>query len=303
MATGGEPGTVAAKSLIEAASSWQTWVMFLCYMFSFGVELIVNGNIVTYFVKTFRMPPSKASTIGSVFSLLNICMRSLGGFWSDMYNVKFGITGRLWALFQQTSIMGICLIIFSGLTKDNSTDGGLLLSLIFWGAFTNMTEGGTFAVVPYVIPTAGGLSLSFSFCLSLSHKHTHLRTHTLTPSLSRTLKHFLSSGGVAGIIGAGGNMGALLGNALVIVLKGNAGPKPTRNLMFCALGWGAVASAMLVPCLWLPGISSMFCKAQTAAPEVEPEQPQKIASQALSEMKGPQPTFVHPSQPTMMHGY
>jgi len=98
-------------------------------------------------------------------------------------------------------------------------------------------------------------------------------------------------------------MGALLGNALVIVLKGNAGPKPTRNLMLCALGWGAVASAMLVPCLWLPGIGSMFRKAQTAAPEVEPEQPQKIANQAPSEMKGPQPTFVHPSQPTMMPGY
>jgi len=153
-------------------------------MFSFGVELIVNGNIVTYFVETFHMPPSKASTIGSVFGLLNICMRSLGGFWSDMYNVKFGITGRLWALFQQTSIMGICLIIFSGLTKDNSNDGGLLLSLIFWGAFTNMTEGGTFAVVPYVIPTAVGLSLSLSLSLFLfpslcfSHTHTHLRTHT-----------------------------------------------------------------------------------------------------------------------------
>jgi len=154
--TGGEPGTVAAKSLIEAASSWQTWVMFLCYMFSFGVELIVNGNIVTYFVETFDMPQTKASTIGSVFGLLNICMRSFGGFWSDQYNTRFGITGRLHALFQQTFIMGVALIVFSTLNKDNSTDGGLLLSLIFWGAFTNMTEGATFAVVPYVIPTAVG---------------------------------------------------------------------------------------------------------------------------------------------------
>jgi len=34
--------------------------MFLCYTFSFGVELIVNGNIVTYFVETFDMPQMHA---------------------------------------------------------------------------------------------------------------------------------------------------------------------------------------------------------------------------------------------------
>jgi len=254
LATGGEPGTVAAKSLIEAASSWQTWVMFLCYMFSFGVELIVNGNIVTYFVETFEMPQTQASTIGSIFGLLNICMRSIGGFWSDTYCTKFGIRGRLHALFQQTFIMGVALIIFSTLTNDNSTTGGLLASLVFWGAFTNMTEGGTFAVVPYVLPTAVG--------------------------------------GVAGITGAGGNMGALLGNALVIVLKGNAGPKPARNLMFCALGWGAVGSAMLVPCLWLPGIGSMMRAADSVAGAPQPEEQEKVAAQAPSQMTGPQPTFV-----------
>jgi len=111
-------------------------------------------------------------------------------------------------------------------------------------------------------------------------------------------------------------MGALLGNALVIVLKGNAGPKPSRNLMFCALGWGAVASAMLVPCLWLPGIGSMFRKANTNQHDAPVEQ--KAAPPAPSQMAGPQPTFVaapttgqpmgyqptsYGQQPVMMPGY
>eukprot|EP00277_Geminigera_cryophila_P000857 CAMPEP_0179427640 /NCGR_PEP_ID=MMETSP0799-20121207/13526_1 /TAXON_ID=46947 /ORGANISM="Geminigera cryophila, Strain CCMP2564" /LENGTH=602 /DNA_ID=CAMNT_0021202765 /DNA_START=221 /DNA_END=2029 /DNA_ORIENTATION=+ len=267
--TGGEPGTVAAKSLIAAASSWQTWVMFLTYMFSFGVELIVNGNIVTYFVETFDMPQTRASSIGAIFGLLNICMRSFGGFWSDLYCARFGIRGRLHALFQQTFVMGVALIVFSTLTKDNCTTGGLLAVLVWWGSFTNMTEGACFAVVPYVLPNAVG--------------------------------------GVAGITGAGGNMGALLGNALIIILQGNAGSKPSRNLMFCALGWGALSSAMLVPCLWLPGIGSMFRVAP--APDIaQPQEENKIAPVAPSEMKGPQPTFVAapmgvpPAYPPMGYG-
>jgi NNP family nitrate/nitrite transporter-like MFS transporter len=37
---GGEPGSVAAASLIDAGSDWKTWMLHLCYAFSFGVELI-----------------------------------------------------------------------------------------------------------------------------------------------------------------------------------------------------------------------------------------------------------------------
>merc|ERR1711966_192710 len=108
MMGGGEAGTLAAASLIDAACTWQTWVLHLCYMFSFGVELIVAGNIVTYFVTTFGMSQQDAGLFGSVFGLLNIFCRSLGGHMSDLFNTKFGPTGRLWALFIQTGLMGAC---------------------------------------------------------------------------------------------------------------------------------------------------------------------------------------------------
>jgi NNP family nitrate/nitrite transporter-like MFS transporter len=252
--TGGEPGTVAAKSLIAAACSWQTWVLHACYMFSFGVELIVNGNIVTYFVETFGMAQTDAGFIGSIFGFLNIFARSLGGYWSDLYCIKWGVRGRIWALFQQTFVMGVCLISFSTLTRDGTGIGGMIINLVFWGIFTNMTEGGTFAVVPYVLPTAVG--------------------------------------GVAGIVGAGGNVGALLGNFLIVMLKGKAGPKPARMLMFCCLGWGALASSLLLPCLWLPGIGSMFRAADAAPASDEEAAQEKTAPVAPSQMTGPMPTFV-----------
>jgi len=136
-----------------------------------------------------------------------------------------------------------------------------------------ITEGGTFAVVPYVLPTAVG--------------------------------------GVAGIVGAGGNVGAMLGNAMMVVLTKRT--KAARMVAFCALGWGALASAMVIPCLWLQGIGSMFRMADSNA-SAEPAQiPGTVDNKNKpllepSSMAGPQPSFVpvtsvvaasgHPAQTT-----
>jgi NNP family nitrate/nitrite transporter-like MFS transporter len=250
---GGEPGSVAAKSLIDAACNWQTWILHLCYMFSFGVELIVNGNIVSYFVTTFGMTQSDAGLFGSIFGFLNFFARSFGGWMSDIFvemefnGKKWGPRGRLWALFIQTTLMGICLTSFSSLTRDGNGIGSMIANLVFWGFFTNMTEGGTFAVVPYVLPSA--------------------------------------IGGVAGIVGAGGNAGAMLGNAMAVVLRGRT--KAARMCMFCGLGWGALASSMLIPCLWIPGIGSMFREATVAPLPVDVEKQGQVAMPT-----GPTPSFI-----------
>ena len=257
--TGGEPGSVAWKSLYEAACNWQTWILHLCYMFSFGVELIVNGNIVSYFVTTFGMTQLDAGLVGSIFGFLNIFARSFGGLMSDEFNTRWGCRGRLHALFIQTFCMGLCLISFSSLTRDGTSIGGMLVNLVLWGFFTNMTEGGTFGVVPYVLPTA--------------------------------------IGGVAGIVGAGGNVGAMLGNALMVILKERS--KSARMLAFCALGWGALGSAFLIPCIWIKGIGSMFRGCEAPPAQAAPAEEKQMAP-APSSMPGPMPTFVPAPAPMMM---
>jgi len=263
--TGGEPGSVAWKSLYEAAVSWQTWIMHLSYCFSFGVELVVNGNITSYFQETYGMTQSEAGMIGSIFGFLNIFARSFGGWMSDLFSVRWGLRGRLWALFIQDFFMAICLVTFSSISRDTAGVGGMIVNLVFWSILTNMTEGGTFGVVPYVIPTA--------------------------------------IGGVAGITGAGGNVGAMLGNGMMVVL--NSRSKAARTLAFCAMGWAGIGSAFLIPCLWIKGTGSMFRGCTQAAPaDLAPvaEEKEKQAQVAPSSMPGPQPTFVPAPmtfQPTM----
>ena len=159
---------------------------------------------------------------------------------------------------QQTICMGISLLTFSLLNPDVCSAGLMIVNLVIWGILTSMTEGGCFAVVPYVLPNAVG--------------------------------------GVAGIVGAGGNTGALLGNFMIVALKGTGGAKPSRNIAFCAMGWGALSSALLCPLLWLPGIGSMFRAQDVGTTAAVPEQPQ-VEKQTGHE--GPVPTFV-PMQAIVM---
>jgi len=253
--TGGEPGSVAWKSLYEAAVSWQTWIMHLSYCFSFGVELVVNGNITSYFQETYGMTQSQAGMIGSIFGFLNLFARSFGGWMSDLFSARWGLRGRLWALFIQDFFMAICLVTFSAIGRDSAGIGGMIVNLVFWSILTNMTEGGTFGVVPYVIPTA--------------------------------------IGGVAGITGAGGNVGAMLGNGMMVVL--NSRSKAARTLAFCAMGWAGIGSAFLLPCLWIKGTGSMFrgcTQAAPSAPLVE-EKPMQAMPQYAP---GPVPSFI-PANP------
>jgi nitrate/nitrite transporter NarK len=148
------------------------------------------GGAHTSFLKSLSLPPS----LPPFLSLWHVVVLPIhirlththplphanhAGYWSDTFNKMYGVRGRLWALFIQTVCMSIALISFSSLTRDGAGVGGMMINLVIWGIFTNMTEGATFAVVPYVLPTA--------------------------------------IGGVAGITGAGGNVGAMLGNALMVV--------------------------------------------------------------------------------------
>eukprot|EP00960_Hanusia_phi_P016923 498246-Hanusia_phi.AAC.1 len=226
LASGGEPTTIAQKSLMLAASKWNCWILFFCYAFSFGVELVVNSNMPLYLSQAFTLTQAQGGMAASLFGLCNFFARPLGGYVSDEVYKRFGVRGRLWVLFLSTMAMGSCLLAFASCTQGTSGIGGALVALFFWATLTNMTEGACFAVVPFVEPSA--------------------------------------IGGVAGLVGAGGTGGALIGNFMVSI-----GGRPA----FCMLGWLAMITGMLIPVIWMPGVGSMFRAAENpelqAAPHTE----------------------------------
>lgn len=159
-------------TFMEAAKDKRVMALFFIYAACFGIELTINGTAALYFFDRFGLSLATAGLVASLFGLMNIFARSLGGILSDKLNSNGGLKGRVQFLFWCLLLEGIALMVFSRF-------GALAMaipSLIIFSLFVQMSEGATYAVVPYINKRA--------------------------------------LGAVAGIVGAGGNFGAMLAGFL-----------------------------------------------------------------------------------------
>ncbi len=151
----------------QALRDYRVWVLFLIYGACFGIELTVNNTAALYFYDYFDVNLVTAGAIAASFGLMNIFARTLGGIFGDNFGSIWGLRGRSFWLFIVLLGEGIALMIFSQMNV-------LFLAipmLIIFSLFTQMAEGATYSVVPFINKKA--------------------------------------LGAVAGVVGAGGNAGAV----------------------------------------------------------------------------------------------
>ncbi len=67
-----------------ALVNYRTWVMCLTYGYCFGVELTMDNYLPQYFYDQFNTSLWVAGMLGSVFGLMNLFTRALGGVVSDV---------------------------------------------------------------------------------------------------------------------------------------------------------------------------------------------------------------------------
>ena len=196
--------------MVQKVDFWlivTTLALIIQYGMCFGIEIAVNTVMNLYFLYNFKkdnctegadaitggnmtnmtttvatasadlnecsiLNQNTASLIASLFGLMNLFARALGGIFSDIMRKHFGLPGRLFAHFVCLGGEGVMLIIFSRMDTIPSAIG----TMVVFSLFVQMSEGTTFAIVPYV----------------------HLRW----------------VGIVAGLIGAGGNAGAMVWNTI-----------------------------------------------------------------------------------------
>ncbi len=151
----------------EAARDLRVWVLFAAYAACFGIELTINNMATTYYFDVFGLSQTTAGLIAGLFGLMNLFARTLGGYVGDVCGNRWGPAGRVKALFVCLFCEGLALLLFSQM--------GILplaiASMIVFSLFVQMSEGATFAVVPFINKRALGC--------------------------------------VSGIVGAGGNVGAV----------------------------------------------------------------------------------------------
>ena len=159
----GEQGLFAA-----AVKDYRVWTLFLIYGGCFGMELFVNGRAAEYYQERFQLDEKAAGVIASLFGLMNIFARSLGGWFGDRFAASGGLTGRVRWLVMVMIAEGIALVFFSRMGHL----GIAVLAMVVFSLFVQMAEGATYSVVPFI--------------------------------------NKRSLGAVSGIVGAGGNVGAVL---------------------------------------------------------------------------------------------
>ncbi|MEM7128892.1 MAG: MFS transporter [Chloroflexota bacterium] len=159
-------------TFMEAIKDKRVIALFFIYAACFGIELTINGTAALYFFDKFGLSLATAGLVASLFGLMNIFARSMGGIFSDMLNKSGGLKGRVRFLFLCLFLEGIALVVFANM--------GVLAvaipSLIIFSLFVQMSEGATYAIVPYINKRA--------------------------------------LGAISGIVGAGGNFGAMLAGFL-----------------------------------------------------------------------------------------
>jgi NNP family nitrate/nitrite transporter-like MFS transporter len=157
---------------MQALKDPRVWVLFVIYGACFGIELTVNNVAALYFADYFDLSLVAAGFVAASFGLMNLFARTLGGIFGDNFGSLWGLRGRAFWLFICLLFEGIALMIFSQMQVLFLA----LPALIVFSLFTQMSEGATYSVVPFINKKA--------------------------------------LGAVAGVVGAGGNAGAVLAGFL-----------------------------------------------------------------------------------------
>jgi len=159
----GESGLFAA-----AVRDPRVWALFLVYAGCFGMELFVNGRAAAYYQGRFGLGETSAGIIASLFGLMNLFARSLGGWLSDRFAASRGLTGRVQLLVAVMVAEGVALLVFSRMATLPSA----IFAMLTFSVCVKMAQGATYSVVPFI--------------------------------------NRQSLGAVSGIVGAGGNVGAVV---------------------------------------------------------------------------------------------
>ncbi len=161
------PKKSVTADYFKAMADYRVWILFLIYGACFGIELTVNNVAALYFYDYFDLSLVAAGGVAASFGLMNIFARTLGGIFGDNFGALWGLKGRSFWLFIVLLGEGCALMLFSQMQV-------LFLALpmlIIFSLFTQMAEGATYSVVPFINKKA--------------------------------------LGAVAGVVGAGGNAGAV----------------------------------------------------------------------------------------------
>lgn len=171
-----QPESLTFAALLKILADLRVWMCALCYLLTFGLETAMDaalpGLINSLFVsESFTIVD--AAYAASTYGLMNLFARPLGGIISDILYARFGLRAKVYLLLTTALSQGVAMIGIGIYVNNNHATIGGVIGFIVVIAITGFAANGA--------------------CYSI---YGHLRPKNI--------------GVVAGIVGAGGNVGGLL---------------------------------------------------------------------------------------------
>ncbi|KAG6377293.1 major facilitator superfamily domain-containing protein [Boletus reticuloceps] len=146
---------------LKVISTPLTWLPALAYFTTFGFELAIDANLANillslYKSKTFGQ--TKAGYIASIFGLLNIFSRPLGGYFGDLVYRRWGVPGKKHLLIFFGILQGL-LSLGLGIYIDSHHHPSLAVVIVFLSILALANEaanGVNFSLVPHCNPCSNG---------------------------------------------------------------------------------------------------------------------------------------------------
>ncbi|SOV07019.1 related to nitrate transporter [Ustilago sp. UG-2017a] len=178
-----EPLTLAR--LLVILKDPRVWMCIMCYLLTFGLETAMDAalpGLITTLFSSNTFSAVDAAYAASMYGLLNLYARPLGGVVSDILYSKYGLRGRVIWLLATSFSQGVAMIGLGFYCNDNPTLGGVLAFIFFIGTTGFLANGANYGIPAIICPSAIGT--------------------------------------VSGLVGAAGNLGGLLYLGIFLAVPG-----------------------------------------------------------------------------------
>ncbi|CAH0020931.1 unnamed protein product [Clonostachys rhizophaga] len=188
-----QPEPLTFSSLFKILCDLRVWMCFTCYLLTFGLETAMDAalpGLMNQLFKSATFTIADAAYAASTYGLLNLFARPLGGIISDMLYARYGLRSKVLWLLGTSLSQGVAMVGLGVYINNNHATLGGVMGFIVLIAVTGFAANGA--------------------CYSV---YGHLRPKNV--------------GAVAGIVGAGGNVGGLF---YTLIFKYQAGTRVAATI-------------------------------------------------------------------------
>jgi NNP family nitrate/nitrite transporter-like MFS transporter len=136
----------AFGAFAEAWRDPRVWALAVLYAASFGMELTNDNFAARYYTDYFHLSLAMAGLVASIFGLMKLFARALGGIASDRCSRRWGLQGRVLLLGCTILGEGLAMMLFSRMRSLPFAIG----CMMFTGLFVKVSNGANYAVVPFI---------------------------------------------------------------------------------------------------------------------------------------------------------